>query len=174
MASSRFLISSQTLSSSAATVTFSSIPATYTDIVLKASARTDTNNGTFFDNIFVAFNSDTATNYSSTFLAGAGAGGASSGRLSTQTILRLSYAADGTDATASTFGNAELYVPSYGASQNKPISAFNVSESNNTTVYMSAVAGLWRNTAAINRIDLTCGGNFVSGSSFYLYGLKNS
>ena len=175
MANTYTLIASNTLSSSAASVTFSSIPSTYTDLVLRISGRGDANNGTFFDNINLTFNGSSSANYSRTLLQGAGSGGASSSRTTNQTSMRMSFATTGSDATTNTFSNVEIYIPSYTASQNKPLGAFDVTESNNTDVYLGAIAGLWSNTSAITSIGLaSASGNFVSGSSFFLYGIKNS
>lgn len=174
MPSSRVLISSQTLGSSAATVTFSSIPATYTDLVLRVSARTDF--ASLVDTIGIKFNGAT-TNYSDTNIntnSSSGSGGSS--RATGLAYINGFRAADGSTATSSTFSSAEFYIPSYTASQAKPMSEFNVSENNDTTAYISAVAGLWNNTAAITSIVLNSinSANFVTGSSFYLYGLKAS
>ena len=167
------LISSNVLASSAASVTFSSIPATYTDLVLRVSARCD--NGSTANNARIQFNSDTATNYSETFLYGSGSAAASS-RVSSQTKILEALIVDGNTATANTFGNLEMYIPSYTVSQNKPISTIAVQETNATGAYIYATADLWRNTAAITSIYIEAGAtvNFVTGSSFYLYGIKNS
>jgi hypothetical protein len=175
MASSRILISSQTLSSSAASVTFSSIPATYTDLVLKLSTRLSDAGATA--TIDMQLNSDTSTNYSLTFLRGSGSA-AASGRTTSVTVINLGQS-DGNGATANTFNNGEIYIPSYTASQNKPISSFAVQENNTSAAYIENRAALWRNTAAVTSIllqptDVGSGVNFVSGSSFYLYGIKNS
>ena len=79
-------------------------------------------------------------------------------------------------STSDTFSNDEIYIPSYAVAQNKIISVFNVLENNSTTNYwINADAGLLSNTAAITSITITASGSsFVSGSSFYLYGIKNS
>jgi len=168
------LISSNVLSSSAASVTFSAIPSTYTDLVLRMSTRTD-QAGSFAGAGYVRFNSDTATNYSVTELYGDGAS-ALSARRTSATFGWWSYQGFNTAGTTSiTFTNAELYIPSYTASQNKPLSGISAGETNATTAIMDATAGLWRNTAAITTILVAPdSGNFVSGSSFYLYGIKNS
>jgi hypothetical protein len=172
MANTYTLIASNTLSTSAASVTFSAIPNTYTDLVLRISSRTDA--GTANDNIQITFNSDTATNYSITRLTGTGSA-ASSNRTSTIDYARLGWV-DGNTATSNTFGNMEVYIPSYLVSANKPFSSFAVSEQNATAANMDAIAALWRNTAAITSLNIVSNnaGNFVSGSSFYLYGIKNS
>jgi len=172
MPSSRILIASQVLGSAASSVTFSSIPGTYTDLCLKVSARTT--GAAVLDNIGIQFNSSTSSIYSDTTLRGAGAGGADSVRDSNYTAVLFYNSMSSGGSTASTFGNAEIYIPSYTASQNKPLGGFGVSETNATTAYMSAGAFLWRNTAAITSIAITSDNaqSFVSGSSFYLYGLS--
>lgn len=172
MASSRYLITSTTLGSSAASVTFSSIPATYTDLILKVSARTDRVNTV--DLIDLLINNNTSAIYSYTFISGNGTS-ATSGSGSAGTIGYGPWV-DADSSTASTFGNAEIYIPSYTASQNKPFSIFPVTENNATYGLTRPVAGLFSSTAAISSIRLTsnAGNNFVSGSTFTLYGLKNS
>ena len=165
------LISSNVLSSSAASVTFSSIPSTYTDLVLRCSTRdsADTPN----TEIYIRLNGDTATNYSSTHLWGDG---------STASSLRRSNTTGGyvvpnepATYTTNTFANSEFYIPSYGVSQNKPISGFGAPETNATAASPLGVAAtLWRNTAAITSITMYSANNFIVGSSFYLYGIKNS
>ena len=132
--------------------------------------------GSLVDTIGITFNGAT-TNYSDTNIntnSSSGSGGSS--RSTGLAYINGFRAAVGSTATSSTFSNAEFYIPSYTASQNKPMSEFNVSENNDTTAYISAVAGLWSNTAAITSIVLNSinSANFVSGSSFYLYGLKAS
>ncbi len=173
MANTYQLIASNTLSSSAASVTFSSIPATYTDLVLKLSTRTDLADTSV--NIFTRLNGDTATNYSITRVANYG-GGVDSDRNTSQVRFNQAPWSEGTNLTANTFANSEMYIPSYTASQNKPLSVFDAVENDSaTTAYVIATASLWRNTAAITSIEmLPYSGNFVSGSSFFLYGIKNS
>jgi hypothetical protein len=173
MASTYQLITSTTLGASATSVTLSSIPSTYTDLVVRISARSDrttVNNG-----IRLIFNSSSAASYSYTNLVGTGTT-ASSGSTSAQT-LALIGATTGTSATANTFSNHEIYIPSYTVAQNKPYSSFAVTENNATAAEVAAYAELWSNTSAINSITFTPAGtsiNFITGSSFYLYGVKNS
>ena len=168
------LISSNVLSSSAASVTFSSIPATYTDLVLRISGRTT--GAAVFDNLGIQFNGSATAVYSDTTLRGAGAGGADSVRDSNYSAVLFYNSSSSGGSTSNTFGNAEIYIPSYTVSQNKPVGGFGVSETNATTAYMSAGAFLWRNTAAITSLAITSdnGQSFVSGSSFYLYGISNA
>jgi hypothetical protein len=169
------LISSNVLSSSAASVTFSSIPATYTDLVVRISARSTSvaNQG---DHFYLSFNGSTAASYSYVVLKVAngaianGSGtGATLGIYEEQTVNR-----DGT--TANTFSNAELYIPNYLVSQNKPSSFTGVVETNtaSTAWGMSMGAALWSQTAAITSLTLTGNNTFATGSSFYLYGISNT
>jgi hypothetical protein len=140
--------------------------------VLRLSARTDTVDTNV--NIQTRFNGDTATNYSGILLQGNGSGAATSLQ-SAQTYTPKGPWADGANMTVTTFSNDEMYIPSYTASQNKPVGGFGVIENNATSGFDIAYAQLWRNTAAITTILLTpYSGNFVSGSSFYLYGIKKN
>ena len=166
------LISSNVLSSSAASVTFSSIPATYTDLVVRLSARATTT----ATNIWVTFNGSSATNYSVT-VVGANTTSAISSRESSATYANNFYSVNRSTSTASTFSSAEIYIPSYTVSQNKPFSGMGVIENNSATTgfYIAANALLFRDTTAISSITLTSeSGSFVADSSFYLYGISNA
>ena len=174
MASTYTLISSQVLASSASSVTFSSIPATYTDLVLRASAKISTTTS-YFTSVTLNFNGDTASNYSDTYLWGYNTTVSSSSDNS-DVKMYLGGIDNSTASVANVFGFTELYIPSYLASQNKPISNSNISEINSTVNWSNrTTAGLYRSTAAITSITLTpISDNFVTNSSFYLYGIKNS
>lgn len=169
MPSSRVLISSQTLGTSAASVTFSGIPSGYRDLVLKYSAR-GTASGVSI-NAMIKVNTDTSTNYSRTNLFGDGSS-VTSVRGTSEDRWYFGFSINGSTATANTFSNSELYIPNYTVSANKPTSGFSVTETNATAADLGIVALLWRNTAAITSLELTpLSGSFVTGSSFYLYGL---
>ena len=171
MANTYTLISSNVLASATASVTFSSIPATYTDLLLRLSLRAATDGGP--ENIQITFNGAT-TNYSSTYVEGNGAT-ATSSRYTGQSIIQFPNVIDGTAYTASTFGSTDIYIPSYTASQNKPMAGLGASENNATTAFINATAALWSNTSAITSITIDqSGANYAIGSSFYLYGIKNS
>lgn len=172
MANTYTLIASNTLTGTTASVTFSSIPSTYSDLVLRVSARTD--RVSTLDYLTVQFNSDTATNYSRIFLYGSGSVAGSLVDSSKSNIDTVYI--DGASATTSTFANAEIYIPSYNSTSNKPLSAFGAQENNATAAYVSATAGLYRGSSAISSIYLysSNSASFVSGSSFFLYGISNS
>ena len=172
MPSSRFLISSNVLTTTTASVSFTSIPSTYTDLVIKMSLRS--NDTTTGGSGWFRINSLSTNIYSETELRGNGAT-ASSTRQSATSIAYFNYFVGGNATTANTFSSTEIYLPSYLASQNKPWSVLNGMENNATTAYISAQAGLIQSTAAISSIAFFCdSGNWVSGSSFYLYGLRSS
>jgi hypothetical protein len=171
MPSSRQLIASQTLGTTTSSVTFSAIPGTFKDLILKVSTRISV--GATDWPMSLRFNGDTASNYSNTNMYWSGP---SAARFSNQTSATRILGSTGNTATANTFGSIEIYIPSYTASQNKPFGSFGAPETNATSFDdgTQAYAGLWRNTAAITSILISQDGSgFVSGSSFYLYGLAN-
>jgi hypothetical protein len=175
MANTYTLIASNTLTTTAASVTFSAIPATYDDLVLSISSRGDQPN--YSEIILLEFNGSSAANYSYTAIR-ANSSTADSVRGSGQTYGRVGYANSG-NSTSSTFGNAEIYIPSYRVSQNKPFSGIGMSENNSSTsgeAWITPYATLWSVTSAITSIKISPinGPNWVSGSSFWLYGIKNT
>jgi hypothetical protein len=167
------LIANTTLTTTTATVTFSNIAGTYTDLVVKCSTRS--NAADVSNTVNITLSSDTGSNYSRTQIIGDGST-ATSGRSSNQSILPF-LASAAASLTADSFGTFEIYIPSYTASQNKPISGFAVTEANSASdARIYGAAYLWRNTSAVSSIkfELSGGNSFVSGSSFFLYGIKNS
>jgi hypothetical protein len=169
------LISSNVLSSSAASVTFSAIPATYTDLVIKASIR-ENSGGQYPNSMELQFNGSSASNYSITTLY-ADSTSPSSARYSNATSMSALYSVNGSSSTSNTFSSVEIYIPSYTTSQNKPLSLSNVTEANtgsNLLWSIAAHAGLWRDNSAITSINLACGASLGIGSSFYLYGISNA
>jgi len=169
MATTCKLIAKNVLGSDTSSVTFSSIPGTgYTDLLVVASARTS-KTGQADDYIKIQFNSS-SSNLSGRFLIGTGSAASSA----TDTAVYVPCAAAG--ATASTFGVSTFYIPNYAGSTNKSVSGEGAGETNATIAIMYATAGLWSNTAAITSVGLVpyYGPNFVSGSSFFLYGITKA
>jgi hypothetical protein len=153
----------------ASSIDFTSIPSTYTDLVVKLSARNT--NASSIDSVGVKLNSNTSS-YSFKQLYGTGSAAASQGA----STYPENYI-DAATATASTFANYELYIPNYAGSTNKSMSIDAVTENNATAAYATLTAGLWSNTAAITGITLfstTGGGNFVQYSTATLYGINKS
>lgn len=158
------LIASSTVGAGgAASIDFTSIPSTYTDLCVKLSVRPDS-----ADSIAIKFNGST-TGYSSKNLEGSGASASSanspaSGRYINYAVL----------TTASTFTSGEVYIPNYTSSNYKSAQADAVGEANATTAYADLNAILWSNTAAINQVTLYfVSQNLVQYSTAYLYGVKN-
>lgn len=172
MALTYVLISSTVLSTATSTVTFSSIPQTYTDLVIRASLRND--QGDAFGGAYVKPMSANGL-YSWTRLFGVGTAGTSSNRTSSANDWTLvsGESINAASSTANTFSSHEFYFPSYTTSQQKVASLFNATEREANIAYLSSYAALVRNTSAITSIDIGTG-SFVAGSSFYLYGIKNS
>jgi hypothetical protein len=170
MANTYTLISSNVLSSSAASVTFSAIPSTYTDLVVRISARSSDSPPAL---IQIKLNGSSSSVNSYTEVRGDGSAAAS------LSAANLSYApsgyVSGTSDTADTFGSAEIYIPNYNSTANKPFSSFSVTENNATSAYIAGTAILNRLGSAVTSILISSSGaTFSSGSSFYLYGIKNS
>lgn len=159
-------------SGGAANIEFTSITQTYTDLVLKISARyVQSGSGTLVE---VTFN-NSGTSYTNRRLIGNGST-ASSSTSSTTYINALSASEGGW--TANTFGNGELYIPNYTSANNKSVSVDAVTENNATTALSALTAGLWSNSSAITSIKLTgetgASLTFAQYSTATLYGIKDS
>lgn len=163
------LIAKNVLGSDTASVTFSSIPATYTDLWLVMSARSD-RSGDINDFINVSFNGSTS-NFTGRYLQGNGSSASSN-----TNVPRLIGYMTASNSTASTFGSSEAYIPNYAGSTNKSFSVSAVNETNGSVAIIILCANLWSNTAAINEVGLVPanGTNFKSGSSFFLYGITKA
>lgn len=168
------LIASSTVGAGgAASIDFTSIPSTYTDLVIKISARSDAASES--EHIYVTFNGSASAQYSMLRLRGTGSA-ASSYSEASQTSINFFNAVSASTATSNTFSNNELYIPNYAGSTNKSVSFDSVQENNATAANAVLFAGLWSNTAAINRVTLASSGSnkFVQYSTAYLYGVKNA
>jgi hypothetical protein len=149
---------------SATQLVMSSIPSTYTDLVLIVN-----DSRTAISNIYIQINGDTGSNYSLTYVSGSG-----------------SVAGSGRNSNMST----GYYFDAYGSSTTRGTGILNFMNYSNTTTYKSilsrysnaggeaiATIGLWRSTAAINSITIYLSGNsatFNTGTTFTLYGIANS
>ncbi len=153
----------------AATMDFTSIPATYTDLVIKLSGRS-ARAGQQADNLFITFNA-TTTGYTTRNIMGNG----SSASSASYSIRYASNAVDAAGSTASTFSSHEIYIPNYTSANYKSFSADSVSENNATAAQSDLYTGLWSNTAAITSISLLPEvSTWVQYSTATLYGIKNS
>lgn len=154
-------IATTTLGSSAATITFSSIPSTYTDLVMIFRGNNDASANRAG---YIRFNSDSGTNYSYTLVQGDGSS-AGSGRDSN--IAQSFFAnvlGDNTTAITQVMNYANT-------TTNKTF----LSRGSSSSTVVQAIVGLWRSTAAINTITLSLNAsNYASGTTVTLYGVKSA
>jgi len=170
MATTYQYIASATVGSSGTkTITFDSIPQTYTDLVLLVSGRSSS---TIYTGFFIKFNNSSWTSdVTGRILLGNGSSASSA------SDQYFSWALN--NQTASVFGSAQLYIPNYTGSNHKPVSGDSTQENNATSSTSSLIAWNWAQTAAITKIEI---GNFDGGfsdqfveySTAYLYGISNA
>jgi len=156
-------IATTTLGSAAASYTFSSIPSTYTDLVLIVSGTVST-----VGQISLQFNSNTATNYSVTSLYGSGST-AGSGRNSNDTRSVGAFGFFDTSAVSTSIINIMNY-------SNTTTFKTVIGRGNSTAHYVHAGVSLWRQTSAINEIKAFVDGghNWSIGTTFTLYGIASA
>lgn len=167
-------IASTTLGSNTATITFSSIPATYEHLQLRIYARTNasgTNNG----NLCLRFNSDTGSNYAQHELRGNGTS-VTAGGYTSQTHAFAGYIT-AASAGSNIFGVCLVDIVDY-ASTNKytTVRSLNGNDTNGAGI-VSFYSSLWLNTAAVSTIDVkmfSASDSMVTGTVVSLYGLRSS
>ena len=159
--STEVAIATTTLGSAASTITFSSIPSTYTDLRLVLTGAVAGND------VYFRFNGDTATNYSATYLGGNG----TSAYSGSQTNFASSYAGSLNTSTPSMI---TLDTFSYAGSTYKTTLTTG-SQDNNGSGGTIRIAALWRSTSAITSLSLIGGtgasNNFTVGTTATLYGI---
>jgi hypothetical protein len=162
-------IQSYTLTNTSPSITFGSIPQTYTDLVIVSSVRIS---GTGGEGCGIRFNSDTGSNYSYTRLYASSA--VYSDRGTNLTSGEFGYF-PGDDSTAGLFGNGVGHIMNYSNTTTHKTHLLRWNNNQNVgTTHTGLNVGLWRNTSAITSITLTAGSskNFISGCTFSLYGIK--
>lgn len=170
------VIAKASLSLPAATVTFSSIASSYDHLLLKISARSD--QVTYVSGMGMKFNEAT-TNYSETRIVASSLTPVSS-RKTGESILRAWGDCAGASVLADTFSTNTVWIPHYANTANFKsfVSKSGMPNNSYTDGYWGLLlgAGLWSDTAAINRIDLSIvtGDDFVALSTFTLYGITGA
>jgi len=156
------LIESKTLASAAASIEFTSIPQTFTDLVILGSFRDSSGTDVAMS---ISFNGNTANFSARYFYANPAVGPASA------TLARyVGSTSDG--STANTFNSTSIYIPNYSGATNKSYSVDNVTENNGTNSNLNLIAGLWADTAAITSLAITpASGNWRIGTLVSLYGI---
>ena len=152
-------------SGGSSTIVFTSIPQTYTDLRIFVSGRNSATDAFFF----VRPNGSTS-NLSSKDVRGTGSAASSNNDSS------IFFAMTRSDATASVFGSADIYISNYTVAVNKSISIESVGENNATAATQTLISGRWADSAAITSMTLIAGsgGNFTEHSTATLYGIKSS
>ena len=154
------LIDSEVLASAAASVTFSSIPATYRDLVLVVDIPT-TSGGT---SAGLRFNSDSGTNYSVVNARGDGSSATSA------EAAQTAISGPGQSVSTGTSGNFIFQIFDYSATdKHKPVLTRTNNAAGNGT---QMAAHRWANTAAVTAIEILSFGTYPTASSFYLYGIE--
>jgi hypothetical protein len=155
-------IATQTLGTAAASVTFSSIPSTYTDLVLISSPENNTSESLYFK-----INGDTGSSYSTTYMTGNGTA-ASSARQANNTTGILAGAPN-VGLSSTVYGSSIIQVMNYSNATTYKTALCRWGLASAET---NATVGLWRSTAAITSLTiLVVSGTFSVGSTFSLYGI---
>ena len=169
------LIEAKTLASAVNSITFTSIPQTYTDLKVLVCARS-AQTGTTRENIIIGFNSQ----LSDTGFTWIGMYGYISGTGTNKSPAAYRIIGDipAAAVTANVFSNAEIYIPSYTSVTPHTFIGESVVEIDGNDGFLSFGGVLWNaGSEAITSLTLFCGAgsqNFVVNSTFYLYGIKNS
>jgi hypothetical protein len=146
-------------------VTFSSIPSTYTHLQIRYFGRNTTDNNAA---VYMTINGDSGSNYSWHQLFGSGSS------LGTQALTSQTFMSVGQESsTASVFDAHVVDILDYAnTNKNKTVRTLGGWE-DNTQGRVFLRSGLWMNTAAISSITLTpSSSNFAQYSSFALYGIE--
>jgi hypothetical protein len=142
----------------AASLGFTSIPNTYTDLIVVFSARaTNAGNDTW------TINGTTGQNYNAIYASSASAsyyqGTNDTGRSTSSS------------SQASNFGAKTIYIVNYASSVYKPYSV-NASAADYNGGFIQNYGGVWANTAAITSLTFApAGATFAQYSTIYLYGI---
>ena len=172
-----FQIATTTLNVASSSVTFSNIPGTYTHLQLRASYQTS--RGTYpLDKIFIRFNSDTASNYSTHVVQGDGSSATSSSE-NTDKITDRDMSSTTAGSGGLVFGSLIMDILDYTSSNKyKTIRSLSGFDTNGTVSGYGGRIGLfsgnWRSTSAITSITFTVdnAANYSANSKFSLYGVK--
>jgi hypothetical protein len=153
-------------SGGAASIDFTSIPQTYTDLYFVTSLRTTGAGQKYFT---LTINNDNGTNkYNQKTIRADGS--TVDTYYSGLDIFFYSQALD--NNTSNTFNNSAFYIPNYTSSNKKSISFDGVGEDNATNTFMTLIASLYDSTSAITSLKLASDANFAQYSSATLYGIR--
>lgn len=167
-------IASQTLSSSQASITFSSIPSTYQHLQIRAISQ-DTNNNNFPSVYYLEFNGSATAVYDTHFLWGNGTAANANNQLNGAYISFENSQTRAYTGMTDAFGASIIDIHDYASTnKNKTVRAFTGAEANAAGYCVNLISGCWRNTSAISSIKLTSGNSFSAKTVFSLYGIKGA
>tara|TARA_R110000868_G_scaffold376295_1_gene641144 strand:+ start:269 stop:793 length:525 start_codon:yes stop_codon:yes gene_type:complete len=172
MAGTYEIISTQTLGTAEAIVTFSSIPQTYTDLVFVTQSRASTA-GVNDKDIGIRFNGDASSVYSRTTLSGNGSTATSFRATGNNVVYGAQHPLS--SGTANVLGVATWNIMNYSQADTYKTVLVRSSCDGASVNDVRTVVGLWRGTiAGITSLSLilASGGSFAVGSTFSLYGIK--
>ncbi len=170
-------IAEATPSSSGAVANFSftSIPATYDDLVVIASGKTDWTGASALNNMMTnwRFNASAATDYYYSYMR---ADGTTAGALAADSQNYIYIPWQPTSASSNDgWGGLRVIIPGYAnTSADKRVESYGGCMQYSLTNGASAGNHGWANTSAISQINIYAYNNFVNGSYFSLYGIKNT
>ena len=170
-------IATTTLGSDSNYITFNSIANTYTDLIVVVNGKSTTTGPASDCYVRLATGGgavDTGNNYSTTRLQGDGAGAYSS-RTTSQSLAQAGGVPAGTAGANDRGANIYHFMNYANTSTFKTfLTRGNSTASNQSYGSASADVSLWRNTGAITSIQFITNGNYASGSTFTLYGVKSA
>lgn len=170
-ASSYESIATATGTGSSGTITFSSIPSTYTHLQVRILGRSDT--AAVTQTAVLTLNNDTGANYAYHTLLGDGTIVSAAGTASASNIPRI-YSV-GNNATASVMSVGIIDIHDYASTtKNKTVRIW-TGDDRNGSGRTALSSGLWQSTTAVSRLDIiTAAGNWTTATKFALYGIKGA
>ena len=176
MASTYTLIQKIIVTSDQANISFATIPATYTDLVLKVSGQTAA--GGTRDDMQITFNNDTNANYATRRVFNSDGGTTLADQQSSGAPSSINLGAlTGTGATANTFGVMEFYIGNYAQAIYKSVTCFWSAPNSSAGGYMYGKAYMvYQSNTAISAIKLEskAAHNIKQYTTAYLYGISNA
>ena len=156
-------------SGGASSITFSSIPSTYTHLQLRVFSR-EVSGG--FDQIYMRVNGDTGSNYSKHNMGGDGTGLTYGGSGTTSSVSIA--AIPGSNQSANVFGASITDFLDYANTSKYKTTRAIAGVDSNGTGYNWFASGLWQNTNAITSINIYPAGivDFSQYTHAALYGIK--
>lgn len=184
MANTYSLLSATTIGSNVYDITFSNIPQTFNDLIMKVSLRGNYNVGTFTFQNMVRPNNNMNSVYSMTGMQGTGSSVVATatptpwGQTMSLPMYTLTTNSGHQNAnnTANVFGTYEYYFPDYTTASPRQHFSTAAAENNGSTSYIEIIGNYYSASTAISSIYIGTYSSdaFIPGTTFYLYGIKTS